>query len=69
MHKPQHWDGSDKGKHGSEGESELLSLLPEQKTELCWHTSLEKPVKSSKQNQGILEESITIANHQQSHIE
>lgn len=40
MQKPQHWDGSDKGKHGSEGESELLSLLPEQKPELPWHTHL-----------------------------
>jgi len=46
------------------GESELLSLLPEQKPELPWHTLLEKPVKSLKQNQGILEQSITIANHQ-----
>lgn len=55
MHESQHWDGSDTGKHGSEGESEL-SLLPEQKPKLPWRTSLEKPVKSLKQNQGILEE-------------
>lgn len=41
-----------------------FSLLPEQKPELPWHASLEKPVKGLKQNQGILEESITIANHQ-----
>lgn len=64
MYKPQHWDGPDKGKHGSEGESELLSLLPEHKPELPWQTSPEKPVKGLKQNQGILEARITIVNLQ-----
>lgn len=46
MQKPQHWDGSDKGKHGSEGESELLSLLPEQKPELPWHTHLKNQLRA-----------------------
>lgn len=64
MHTSGHWDRGDEGKHGSEGQRELLTLSPEQKPELPWHTSLEKPVRSLKQNQRILEENIPPANHQ-----
>lgn len=51
------------GKRGSE--SEFLHLLPLQKIELLWHTSLEKKtVQSLKHDQGILTQTITIANRQ-----
>lgn len=52
------------GKRGSE--REFLHLLPLQKIELLWHTSLEKkkPVQSLKHDQGILTQTITIANRQ-----